>query len=555
MNSQKHIINKVFFEVNTSDTKTAYYLKDNLDMFLKQQLLPTLEAYFDSLTSKGNQIIRFDTLELNISSIEVKDQVQLQLDIIKSLQKQVLSYKGLKTSKIEGVSFSVMDKGKSDVETFFYYLKTGQNPWWDTKTDFGTIEFIDTIVFNNDFQLKFKESLSNKRTRQRLIYQFSDEVLVKIISQNRLPKPFPKTLAKKEIREYYWEIITKYISDGSTIAVQGGLATLFTTLKEELNEPKIYKVVNRILKETIKQICKREDEHNPKLQKSTSVQESLVKDLERILFVELKLLQNLKEKDLEDKVYSQLKPQLKKHIDAGLLHKIISISVRQIHKKLKEKTNKSEQEIIAFTSLLISEKSEVIQNDPPKFSDTEEYKKENVQFQKEETIESDPVVYIDNAGLLLLHPYLNKLFTELDLLNKEGEIKPNKVELSIHVLHYLATKKERQPESKLVFEKFLCGFPIDKPIRKNISIPQNFKEEADSLLESVLTNWQVLKNTSADGLRENFIKRAGKLILDDTSKYRIIVERKTQDILLEKLPWNLTIVKLPWIDRLIFVEW
>jgi len=51
-----------------------------------------------------------------------------------------------------------------------------------------------------------------------------------------------------------------------------------------------------------------------------------------------------------------------------------------------------------------------------------------------------------------------------------------------------------------------------------------------------------------------FFHRDGKLVQVDKN-FRLIVERKAQDILLDKLPWGVSIIKLPWREQLLFVEW
>ncbi|MFW6310568.1 MAG: contractile injection system tape measure protein, partial [Prolixibacteraceae bacterium] len=83
---------------------------------------------------------------------------------------------------------------------------------------------------------------------------------------------------------------------------------------------------------------------------------------------------------------------------------------------------------------------------------------------------------------------------------------------------------------------------------------EQIKNEAESLLEAAIKNWPALKNTSPDGLRQNFLQRDGKLIKKEEN-YRLLIERKTQDILLDKLNWNISVVKLPWMKNLLHVEW
>lgn len=79
-------------------------------------------------------------------------------------------------------------------------------------------------------------------------------------------------------------------------------------------------------------------------------------------------------------------------------------------------------------------------------------------------------------------------------------------------------------------------------------------DEAENLLSQVIKNWPALKNTGIDGLRQMFLSRNGKLIKTEQG-FKLIVERKAQDILLDKLQWNISFAKLPWKKELLFVEW
>ncbi|WP_299441126.1 contractile injection system tape measure protein [uncultured Aquimarina sp.] len=556
MTNKKHIINKVFFEVNTPDTKTAYYLKDNLDVFLKQSLLPTIQTYFDSIASVDDQIIRFDTLELSIDSKDVKDQLQLQLDIIKSLQKQLILKKGSKIPEEKDQMFLSTDKEKSDVETFLYFLKSGQKPWWNLEIDIEDKSFLAKIISSKNFEVKLRECLVHLAVRQRLIYQFSDEELLKILDKDTSNLQFPKRLKRKAVRERYWETIMKYLTDGNTKSLQRGLIVLFTELNEKsVHETLVYEIEKTFESEQIlKKEIDLETKGNEQLLK---LKRSLIKSLKEIVSKELKSIRKVNGSLVisERTIYDELGNDQKKYIDTRILNEILKESVGRVYQILKEAFNAFKEDIMPFTSILISKKLEDFQYDIIRNPNRKIDIKQNEIFTEKEIIEQESSLYIHNAGLLLLHPYVERLFSTLKLLNEEKKIKEEKIELAIHLLHFLATKKEKQVESNLVFEKFMCGYPIDKPIHKNVRLPQNFKEEAESLLKAVLKNWQALKNTSTDGLRENFIKREGKLMLDEPSKYRVIVARKTQDILLEKLPWNLNIIKLPWIEKLIFVEW
>ncbi|WP_299189529.1 contractile injection system tape measure protein [uncultured Aquimarina sp.] len=541
MTNKKHIINKVLFEVNTPDTKTAYYLKDNLDVFFKQSLLPTIQTYFDSITSINNTIIRLDKLELNINSNDVKDELQLQMAIIKELQKKLIHKKDSEFSKEKGAEFLTIDKGKSNTETFLHFLKTGQTPWWDLEIDIKQDAFLSHIIYSKDFRVKLCEILVNNQVRKRLIYQFSNEELLKILGKDNPQVEFPKKLKKRVIRERYWETIMKYLTDKNLKSLQEDLISVFI----KLNKKKINKTLTNEIEDVfeLKTILNKISSDKTKQEQWLKLKISLIDSLKKMVFKDSLVT-------LEDGLYNGIRNDARSNIDTGMLQEIIEESVKRTHQTLKELFHTFKEEIVPFTSTVISNKLKEL-----KFNPVKDSKGIINQAFPKEFLEQDSSIYVHNAGLVLLHPYLERLFMELNLLNEERKVKPEKADLAIHLLHFIATKREKQLENNLVFEKFLCGYPMDKPIRKNIRLPQKYKVEAERMLQAVLNNWQALKNTSVDGIRENFIKRSGKLMLDDQSKYRMIVERKTQDILLEKLPWNLNLIKIPWIDKLLFVEW
>lgn len=106
----------------------------------------------------------------------------------------------------------------------------------------------------------------------------------------------------------------------------------------------------------------------------------------------------------------------------------------------------------------------------------------------------------------------------------------------------------------MVFEKFLCGVPIQKTIQRQIVLSDHIKEQAEELLQSVVENWGVLNNASSDLVRHEFLQRQGKLSFTEDNP-KVVIERKTQDILVDKLPWGIGICKLPWLDQLVFTNW
>jgi hypothetical protein len=159
-----------------------------------------------------------------------------------------------------------------------------------------------------------------------------------------------------------------------------------------------------------------------------------------------------------------------------------------------------------------------------------------------------------NAGLILAHPFFWDFLIRTNCTDGKSRLLPEKRQYAVQLLHYLATGQENQMEYKLTFEKFICSIPLDSPVNRKIVLSNQDKIECSDLLRSITGYWGELKKTSPDGIRDMFMKRPGKLDLH-TVPYKLFVEQKAQDVLIEKLEWNISIVKLPFTDEMLFVEW
>lgn len=164
-------------------------------------------------------------------------------------------------------------------------------------------------------------------------------------------------------------------------------------------------------------------------------------------------------------------------------------------------------------------------------------------------------LYVANAGIILLHPFLQHFFQNMGLLKNGQFISETAQGTAVQWLHFLATGSRECPEPELALAKILCGLPVENPVGRWFEPESAQVEEAESLLVALIRHWPVLKNTSPAGLREGFLRRSGKLeTLPDGSK-KLRVERQAMDVLLEQLPWGIGIVQLPWMERFLYVEW
>ncbi len=162
---------------------------------------------------------------------------------------------------------------------------------------------------------------------------------------------------------------------------------------------------------------------------------------------------------------------------------------------------------------------------------------------------------IDHAGLAILHPFLEHLFKNNGWLEEKTFKNQSSRHRAVLLLHYLATGQTKAAPHQLPFNKLLCGMPIHSPVDTGIRLKKAWLKQADQLLQSVIRHWSMLKNTSPAGLRSTFIQRPGKLEQKENGDWKLIVQRKTEDILLPHIPWNIGIIKMPWMPKILWVEW
>ncbi|MGR9045185.1 MAG: contractile injection system tape measure protein [Gammaproteobacteria bacterium] len=161
-------------------------------------------------------------------------------------------------------------------------------------------------------------------------------------------------------------------------------------------------------------------------------------------------------------------------------------------------------------------------------------------------------IFIANAGLILLHPFLPQLFQTLAVADHERLLKP---ERALMLLHYLTTGQTAAPEYELVLPKLLCNIPLATPVESLKELHADERQEADALLDAVVRHWAALGEASRDSLRGTFLLRPGKVSMRKDGDWLLQVESRSFDILLNRLPWGISMLKLPWMQQLLWVEW
>jgi len=163
-------------------------------------------------------------------------------------------------------------------------------------------------------------------------------------------------------------------------------------------------------------------------------------------------------------------------------------------------------------------------------------------------------IYVHNAGVVLLHPFLEQLFGTLGLLREQqwyDELSPHRAAI---VLEYLVSGRDEPPEFDLPLNKIFCGLEVDEVLLPTEPLSAEMEKECDDLLREVIQHWSALKNTGIEALRETFLQRNGKLAKTEKG-WLLQAEQKAVDVLLGQLPWGIGVIKSSLMHDRLYVDW
>ncbi|SHL39799.1 hypothetical protein SAMN05444266_103201 [Chitinophaga jiangningensis] len=167
---------------------------------------------------------------------------------------------------------------------------------------------------------------------------------------------------------------------------------------------------------------------------------------------------------------------------------------------------------------------------------------------------ADAALYISTAGLVIVHAVIVPWLTELGLLINEEWRDAAAQDRAVMLLYYLCTGKCEAADYELALCKLLTGFPLNEPATGSITPTPQETEECMQVLQQVIDQWPVMKNSSVESLRETFLYRDGKLQVKG-GKWLLQVASSPFDMLLQHIPWGFSVVRNSKMNALLFVEW
>jgi hypothetical protein len=164
-------------------------------------------------------------------------------------------------------------------------------------------------------------------------------------------------------------------------------------------------------------------------------------------------------------------------------------------------------------------------------------------------------LYPGNCGLVIAAPYLPQLFNSLGLMEKSKFKDRASALRAVHLLQYMTDPAEELPVHQLTLNRILCNLKPRTGSEPPFQIKPREKEIIEGLITGMIQNWKIIGNTSIQGFRQSFLCRTGVLTLDQNDCWRLKVDPKAFDMLLDSIPWSFSIIKHPWMDRVLHVTW
>jgi hypothetical protein len=122
------------------------------------------------------------------------------------------------------------------------------------------------------------------------------------------------------------------------------------------------------------------------------------------------------------------------------------------------------------------------------------------------------------------------------------------------LLQYLVDGSTSAPEPSLALNKIICGVATSTTVEREIIPTEQEREGCERLLKAMIADWKIIEDTSIAGLRETFLQREGKLERTPDG-WKLRVQRKTVDVLVDQIPWNFSVVYHNWMPQPLRVTW
>lgn len=586
----RHIIQRQTVWMDPPQQLPAFVLQERLSVYCRNILPGVLESVFDGIAD-ADTIIRVDTLDLDAGTISLaRFDEQLTQRIRQQAEQELtrlLNNREPGDTRVERYS-----RADRLGQQFRFFLHHGYLPAWADTTAFA--KFSDWLMGSSagSFRSELRTVLSgNSSMARRLISHSSDAALMHVVAPTasaevaltvanlfQIIHQKIRHLPLLIIREQYW--LNRFRAVGNAGSSEAYLTDFYESLYRlnvtangEKNPASFFVTLFQLVDFDTKAMPSKDRDASLNtlqqlINQATIFQTNLTQQPARETLTDTESTsERTRQSDISADTESKTDPANEKP-NANSQRPSATEKGGRSQTKAADSGKTTDADTIELTTAERRQSS--LQagsvHAPPMYADsldpadairTHPVSKSSPKTTKQERMESsvaESEIYVSMAGIVLLHPFLTTLFTEMGLVRNRQWVSPEASEKGVQVLAWLATGTAFCAEYTMPLLKLLCGLPIDAVVSPDILLTDTEKPLTTEVLEAVLTHWTILKNTSTAGLQEAFLQREGKLTAVDGG-WRLTVERKTIDILLDKLPWGVSMVKLPWMPDLLFVDW
>lgn len=529
----RHIIRKQVFDLWVHKDLDAQELQQRVSDRFWIDILPELDNCFNNISDEEN-VTRIDRLEIDLGHITE--------EMIDSGEWAQLFRKKLEEALEESMSDIALSRGVNIIQLsesvfsqWLYFIKHGHLPWNTAKlTDKWFQQVLESIALSYKSSDTLRKLLvGSPVVAERITMHHSSEFLSHLVElltaerQNNLPtsiielaawldtiniKYSPVTsLARRSIERRIWTKLLQRVAVEESKLDTSNIVTYLLMHWLELTPESLFAIVK----------------HQPVSEQYTIISpiiKGIISDVEKSEHA----LKHLPHKSSDETIDQH--------------------SSKNIRAPSGNDSKKGMQDEQADSGQLQVQLLEQLKRDRTKDSATIEEIATEVQ-----ALASKEGIFITQAGLVLLHPFMHNFFKKLNLVKDGKFIDEAKQERAVCLLHELASSNTPMQEYNLVLAKLLCAWPIHRPIDNGIELTIEEKEEAHRLLRAAIEQWEILKSTTPLAFQETFLQREGKLIFNGS--WYLHVEKSAVDILLAHLPWMISMIKLPWMKELLKVEW
>ena len=606
MSQQHHIIKRQVLEVQIGRSQDAQDLQAEMSRIYRQRIVPLVDQYCTEL-STPDRIHRIESLDLHLGQIAAEN---LEDELVAKVRTQLRQLLADQISEQEHVAnrSNTSLKTTSELELFSLFAQTGSVPWWvDASQPHILEDCLLYLVHAASVPLRrLIRSLAQEQAALQRIVQYYPDALLSDLSDVLAPSvqlpsfssfvpelitvlhqaPAVARRQHAQLRKSVWFVIIHMLSLGGEapqavvsfykailvrIAHQFGIeyAALLSAVQgvvqdgSEFSQSQLRQAVE-ILSEALPRARMTSE---PKASKEPlgpllglfSILREMASQLPvqngpAVLAALEQLERTTPDRESLSKFLSLLQAALEQHpLSPAMVQQWLAELQRLAVAGLAPDLARQVAELTELSAELREASSSGGRTAQPRQTPIDASPLEPLDLLDFGFSDADEL-YINNAGLVIVWPFLSHFFAHLSLLEDGRFTDTASRHRAAGLLQYLVTEDPVPLEYLLPLNKVLCGLELTEVFDFGPPVSATEAEECSNFLTAVIGQAPVLNNMSAEGFRGTFLLRQGILSSRDGA-WLLRVERDTYDIVLDRFPWSLEWVRLPWMESMLRVEW